>query len=114
MFHVKKTTILLYIAALMLVSLACGVSKQLPYSQNTPKVVTVMPTFESVRMVVSGLYPDEPLNIRSGAGGAKTGEYLHNGDVVFLYLSVNRGDTLWCAIEPDYTRWVACRYLKSE
>jgi hypothetical protein len=99
---------------LALASLACGAT--LP-AQNNPKEYTAtvnsMPT-ESVRMVVSGLYPDEPLNIRTGAGGTETGEYLHNGDVVILYQSVMRGDTLWCAIDAMYTRWVACRYLKGQ
>lgn len=109
----KSVNKIFYIIALMF-SMACGMTT-LPaqsYPQTELTTVNSMPT-ESVRMV-AGLYPDEPLNIRNGAGGTETGKYLKNGDVVVLYHSLTVGDTLWCAIDAMYTRWVACRYLKAE
>jgi len=103
----------LYIVLLMSVSLACGVASTLPVYENathTQEVGTfVNPTLDNTSIV----RVDEALNIRDGAGGNETGKYLHNGDVVEIYHRETVNKTLWCAITPERTRWVACRYLEA-
>jgi len=105
----------LCILALISLQLACGVASTLP-TQPAPemsmKESVISP--EKSEMIVAGLYPDEPLNIRDGAGGTELGIYLKNGDVVEIYQAEWSNDTLWCAITPERTRWVACRYLKGK
>ena len=58
----------LYIAALVSVSLACGVNTQLPYSQNTPEVVAVYLSPTSEPILNQYQITAETLQIRTGAG----------------------------------------------
>lgn len=103
MSHVSKMTNLLYIAILMLGSLACGVQGQ------KLKVYQSMPTAEAteVEMMVTG-----DLYIRTAAGersplidGKNT---LHDGDIVTCSEFVTFGDGLWCKHEKGWSnaRWM--------
>ena len=103
MSHVNKTRIYLYIAILMLVSLACGVQGQ------KLKVYQSMPTAEAteVEMMVTG-----DLYIRTAAGersplidGKNT---LHEGDFVKCERFVTFGDGLWCKHQYGWSnaRWM--------
>jgi len=106
--------LLTWISLFTLASLSCGVASTLPAYENTTHTqevgTFVNPTAENTSIV----RVDEALNIRDGAGGNETGNYLHNGDVVEIYQAEWSNDTLWCAITPERTRWVACRYLKGK
>ena len=105
MSHVNKAQIYLYIAVLMLVSLACGVQGQ------KLKVYQPMPTETAeateVEMMVTG-----DLYIRTAAGersplidGKNT---LHDGDIVTCSEFVTFGDGLWCKHEKGWSnaRWM--------
>jgi len=109
-FIMAKSKIFLYIALLMSV-LACGAT--LP-TQIEAKTSTAVITFHDSKITSMVVRVDEALNIRDGANGQETGEYKHDGDVVKIYHRETVNKTLWCAINPNLTRWVACRYLAAE
>lgn len=114
MSHVSKMTFSLYIAALMLSALACGATlpeNNVADGNPTSQVVVSAPNQIEPEMIVR---VDEALNIRDGADGNETGNYLIDGDTVVVSSRVTVRGTEWCAIEPMYTRWVACRYLKGK
>ena len=73
----------LYIAALVSVSLACGVNTQLPTVQNTPEVLQVVSTNTHAAPEMSMVVTAETLRIRTGAGEefSAVGE-LQNGQIV--------------------------------
>lgn len=115
MSHVKKNSFLLYIIPLMLVSLACGVSTQLP--QKAKNDTALMPEtstpVNSVEMVVTG-----DLYIRAMPGEKQPlvdGKHiLHTGDVVTcytMYTGADVGDGLWCLHELGWSnaRWLEVR-----
>lgn len=95
----------LYIPSLTLFVLACLAPSALPVVFPSRDPAPVPPV---TVMVVTGLYNDEPLNIRETANGAVTDEYLYNGDVIIVTEIEVVGDTAWCKHELG---WSACRYL---
>lgn len=115
MFHVSKMTFFLYIATLMLVSLACGVSTSLPSEPNTPEVLlptksVILPTVSAnAEMVVTA----ETLRIRAGAGEEfnAVGE-LQNGEIVTcLDIKPALDGGLWCKHDKG---WSNIRYMKGK
>ena len=102
----------LYIAALVLSALACGVNTQLPYSQNTPEVlpqveITNTHAAPEMSMVVTA----ETLRIRTGAGEefSAVGE-LQNGQIVTCS-SIDPAEDggQWCKHDKG---WSNIRYMK--
>lgn len=97
----------LYIIALILPMLACGANVSAP----VPSAVPTPPVVDGVKMIVTGLYDGEPLNIRDAANGRETGKYLYNGNPVTVYEVLVVGDTEWCRHELG---WSACRFLEAK
>ena len=112
-FIMAKSRIYLYIAALMLSALACGVNTQLPYEQIEPEVLAptksvILPTVSaSAEMVVTA----ETLRIRNGAGEEFSAVgLLQNGQIVTcLALETAKDGGLWCKHELG---WSNIRYMK--
>ena len=98
---------------LILASLACGVNTQLPYSQNTPEVLSptksvILPTVSAnAEMVVTA----ETLRIRDGAGEefSAVGELNYGQIVTCLALEAAKDGGLWCRHELG---WSNIRYMK--
>lgn len=110
MSYVSKMT--LFIAALMLSALACGVNTQLPYSQNTPEVLPqVVSTNTHSAPEMSMIVTAETLRIRTGAGESfPLLGYLENGQIVTceaIEPALDGG--LWCKHELGYSN---TRYMK--
>ena len=107
MTHVKKNAILLYIAALVSVSLACGVNTSLPYSQNTPEVLPqVQITNTHAAPEMSMIVTAETLQIRTGAGETFPAlkVYLSQNEIVTcsdIEPALDGG--LWCKHEKGYS-----------
>lgn len=98
---------ILYIAVLMLVSIACGMTAP---STLVDRDTVVAAEINSVEMVVTAYQ----LNVRDDANGEITqGFYLIQGDTVTVYDERAVGDLLWCRITPieNTPRWVACGWL---
>ena len=91
--YVKKTSILLYIAALMLVQFACGVQAQGDFTSQKP--VTVISTAQphALSVVTTGKLwvRDEPGNLDSSSGELEQGEYIQCVDTITL-----RDGSRWC------------------
>ena len=102
----------LYIAALVSVSLACGVNTQLPYSQNTPEVLPqVQITNTHAAPEMSMIVTAETLQIRTGAGETFPAVgYLSRFEIVTcsaIEPALDGG--LWCKHELGYSN---TRYMK--
>ena len=109
MSHVNKAQIYLYIAVLMLVSLACGVQGQkLKVYQPMPTGTATPPAV--LEMVVIA----DALNIRAEANynSAADPVGLRKGEKVKVYLSCTGGEVReWVSLNRDCTRWVKASWL---
>lgn len=106
----------LYIAALMLSALACGVNTQLPYEQIEPEVLPtglVVSTPAQIEPEMSMIVTAETLRIRDGAGEsfALLG-YLKNGQIVTCS-SIDPAEDggQWCKHDLG---WSNIRYMKGK
>ena len=103
---------LLYISALMLSALACGVSTQLPYEQIESEVLAptksvILPTVSAnAEMVVTA----ETLRIRTGAGEEfeEVGLLNYGQIVTCSALETAQDGGLWCRHELG---WSNIRYM---
>lgn len=114
MSHVSKMTSLLYIAVLMLVSLACGIPSALPNAAPAaiaPKLsATPTPPAQVVEMMVIA----DMLNIRAAPDykSAADPDGLERGQDVKVYLFCTGGEMRdWVAINSDCTEWVNSAWL---
>ena len=102
--YVKKTSILLYIAALMLVQFACGVQAQGDFTSQKP--VTVISTVDTsdVPMIATG---DLWVRPEPGDLGRALGE-LHKGELVQCVEFSVLGDAVWCKHDRGWsnTKWL--------
>lgn len=104
---------LLYIAALVSVSLACGVNTQLPYEQIEPEVLpptnsVILPTVSAfAEMIVTA----ETLQIRDGAGEefANKGYLLKDEIVTCEARKTAKDGGQWCKHDKG---WSNIRYMK--
>ena len=103
-----KSRFLLYISALVSVSLACGVSTSLPDAIPTPSAVYLSPAPEA-RYIVTA----EILQIRTGAGEefAPLGYLSQNEIVTCLSIAPAQDGGRWCRHELG---WSNIRYMKGK
>ena len=98
----------LYITALVLASLACGVSTSLPVADAipTPSAVYLSPTPEAQYIVTA-----ETLQIRTGAGeGFPAVGYLSQNEIVTcLSIAPAQDGGRWCRHDLGYSN---IRYMK--
>ena len=109
MSHVSKMTIFLYISALMLVSLACGIS-----STGTSLVNPTSQPTETQPAVLEMVVIADALNIRAEASynSAADPVGLRRGEKVKVYLSCTGGEVReWVSLNRDCTRWVKAEWL---
>jgi len=102
-----KSRFLLYISALVSVSLACGVSTSLPDAIPTPSAVYLSPTPEA-RYIVTA----ETLQIRTGAGESFPAlkVFLSQGEIVTcLSIDPAQDGGRWCRHDLGYSN---VRYMK--
>ena len=102
----------LYIAALVSVSLACGVNTQLPTVQNTPEVLQVVSTNTHAAPEMSMVVTAETLQIRTGAGETFPAlkVYLSQNEIVTCSDIEPAADGgLWCKHDLG---WSNIRYMK--
>ena len=111
--NLKKTSILLYIAVLVLAVLACGVPT-LPTPAAPMRVLPAPSVAPSLPAVVEMVVIADNLNVRAEADYKSAADPLglENGQVVKVYLSCTGGEMReWVAINVDCTRWVKASWL---
>ena len=110
MSRVNKTRIYLYIAVLMLASVACGVSAGEKLKVYQPTETATPPAV--LEMVVIA----DALNIRADAdyNSAADPVGLRKGEKVKVYLACTGGEVReWVSLNRDCTRWVKASWLEA-